>query len=248
MRLAKLNVDLVPEIAQAVQVKSLPTVMLVHKGKLVDQFQGVLPDAKLKEFIQKAVDLCGGGPQGPKALEEAAALLANGDVTGATEAYVALMSLPELAASAKAGLALCALKEGNLSVATDLVADIQKAHPGDLQKPTVRKAVSAVRLAKEFPEAASARSESDLRAELERNPSDHGTRFALAQTLLQQDDSEAAVNELLLILKRDKTFAVEMAQGNRSVREVLLQVFEALGNDHDVTKKGRRRLANIMMI
>ena len=52
VRLAKLDVDAVPEIAQALQVKSLPTVMIIHKGKLVDKFEGVLPDEALKKFIQ----------------------------------------------------------------------------------------------------------------------------------------------------------------------------------------------------
>ncbi|HBS73987.1 MAG TPA: thioredoxin, partial [Microbacterium sp.] len=65
VRLAKVNVDALPELAQALQVKSLPTVMAVHKGKLVDSFQGVLPDAQLKQFVEKAVALGGGGGQGP---------------------------------------------------------------------------------------------------------------------------------------------------------------------------------------
>ena len=147
MRLAKLNVDNVPEIAQALQVKSLPTVMMVHMGKLVDQFQGVLPDNQLKQFVDKAVGLGGGGNQGPQALEAAAALLEAGDVAAATEAYVGLMALPELAPSAKAGLALCALKDDNMAVAQDMVAELHKAHPGDLDKADVRKAISAVRLA-----------------------------------------------------------------------------------------------------
>ena len=48
VRLAKINVDALPELATALQVASLPTVMLLHGGKLVDSFQGVVPDASLK--------------------------------------------------------------------------------------------------------------------------------------------------------------------------------------------------------
>ena len=40
VRLAKVNVDNLPEIAQALQVASLPTVMLLHGGKIVDSFKG----------------------------------------------------------------------------------------------------------------------------------------------------------------------------------------------------------------
>ena len=84
VRLAKINVDNLPEIAQALQVKSLPTVMLLHAGKLVDQFTGVLPDAQIKQFVDKAAALVGGAGVGPRALEEAATLLEGGDVPGAT--------------------------------------------------------------------------------------------------------------------------------------------------------------------
>jgi len=248
VRLAKLNVDNVPEIAQALQVKSLPTVMMVHKGKLVDQFQGVLPDDKLKAFVQKAIDLAGGGGQGPQALEAAALLLDEGDVAGATEAYVGLLALPELAASAKAGLALCALKDDNMAVAQDMVAELHKAHPGDLDKADVRKAVSAVRLAADTSGDGESRSVDELRASLEVDPAAHATRFELAQALLRQQDAEGAVAELLVILKRDKAFAVAGPEGNKTARELVLQVFDSLGNDHDVTKKGRRRLANILLM
>ena len=37
LRLAKVNADNHPELTQALQVKSLPTVMLIHMGKLVDK-------------------------------------------------------------------------------------------------------------------------------------------------------------------------------------------------------------------
>ena len=61
-------------------------------------------------------------------------------------------------------------------------------------------------------------------------------------------DAEGAVTELLYIIKRDKTFAATGAEGSKTAREFVLQVFDSLGNDHDVTKKGRRRLANILLM
>jgi len=112
----------------------------------------------------------------------------------------------------------------------------------------VRKAISAVRLAADAPADGEGRSVEDLRAELERNPKDHATRFELANVLLRQEDHDAAVSELLHIIKWDKAFTVEGAEGSKSVRDFTLQIFEALGSDHDVTKKGRRRLANILLM
>lgn len=123
VRLAKVDVDKLPEIAQALQIKSLPTVILLHQAKIVDSFQGVVPDAQLKAFIDKAIGLAGGAAVGPRALEEAAALLEAGDVPSATAGYADLLALPELAARARAGLAMCALKDEppNIALAQEFV-------------------------------------------------------------------------------------------------------------------------------
>jgi putative thioredoxin len=246
LRLAKVNVDNLPELAQALQVQSLPTVMLLHGGKLVDQFKGVLPDPQLQQFIDKAVALAGGPNVGPKALEEAAALLESGDLGGATSAYAELLALPELAASARAGLALCALKDDNLSMAQDMIAEIHKAHPEDLSKPDVRKAISTVALAADAPgDDDGGESMADLRALLEEEKPGawkHDVRFSLAQKLLGGGDHGAAIDELLRIIRRDKTWNEDAA------KELIFKIFDSLGADHELTIKGRRKLANIVLM
>ena len=68
----------------------------------------------------------------------------------------------------------------------------------------------------------------------------------------QRDDGAGAVGELLFILKKDKKWAQTVEKGSdvtaKSARELLLQIFDALGSGSDVTKKGRRRLANILLM
>ena len=248
IRLAKINVDNLPDISQQLQVSSLPTVMLLHKGQIVDSFQGLLPDAELKAWVDKAVKLAGGPAVGPKALEEAAALLDGGDVPGATQAYAALMSLPELAAAAKGGLAMCALKDDNLALAQDMVAELHKHHPADLSKPDVRRALSTVALAAEAPDEdgeGGGVTIPELRAALEEERPGawkHDVRFSLAQKLLASGDHPSAVDELLRILRRDKTWQEHAA------KELLLKIFDSLGAEHEVTLRGRRRLANIILM
>ena len=244
VRLAKINVDNLPELAQALQIASLPTVMLIHKGKMVDSFQGVLADQALKAFVSKAIGLGGGadGAVGPKALEAAAALLESGDVPGATGAYAELLQLPEMAASARAGLALCALGDGNLALAQEMVAELHKSHAKDLNLPDVRKAISTVALAADAPDAGDGRAPSELRALLEANPKDHAARYELAQALLGSGDQEEAIEQLLLIVRRDKNW-----EEGKS-RELLLKLFDALGNDSEITKRGRRKLSNYLLL
>ncbi|KAJ1635334.1 hypothetical protein T492DRAFT_863499, partial [Pavlovales sp. CCMP2436] len=119
VRLAKLNVDNNPELAQSLQIKSLPTVLLVHKGKLVDQFTGVVTDEELAAFVRK---LAGGAASSERALADAAIALEAGEVEKAHALYSALGQLPEAAADAAAGLALCYVKLGDAVQARSMAA------------------------------------------------------------------------------------------------------------------------------
>ena len=50
--LAKVDVDAEQELAAAFQIRSVPTVMLVKGGQLVDGFPGALPEGQLREFLK----------------------------------------------------------------------------------------------------------------------------------------------------------------------------------------------------
>ena len=64
VRLAKLDTDKNPQVAQQLGVKSLPYVMMVHEGKMVDQFVGFVGEAKVKAFVSKAAGLSRGAAPG----------------------------------------------------------------------------------------------------------------------------------------------------------------------------------------
>ena len=51
-RLAKVDVDQEQELGAAFQIRSVPTVMLVKGGQLVDGFPGALPEGQLREFLK----------------------------------------------------------------------------------------------------------------------------------------------------------------------------------------------------
>jgi thioredoxin-like negative regulator of GroEL len=54
-KLIKLNIDTIPELATALNIKSVPTVFLVHKGNIMDTFQGVPNQNRIKDFIDTAI-------------------------------------------------------------------------------------------------------------------------------------------------------------------------------------------------
>lgn len=49
---AKVNIDDNPETPNAYQVRSIPTLMLVRDGKVVDKKVGALPKSQLKAWVE----------------------------------------------------------------------------------------------------------------------------------------------------------------------------------------------------
>ncbi len=95
VELVKVNVDENPQVSAAFQVQSIPAVFAVRDRKVVDAFVGALPEAKVREFVDKLVD-----DAGPSAAD---ALAAAGDEESLRRALelepdhaVALVALAEL--------------------------------------------------------------------------------------------------------------------------------------------------------
>lgn len=53
VELAKVDVDANPQVSQAFNVQSIPAVFALHEGKIVDSFVGALPEAQVRQFIEK---------------------------------------------------------------------------------------------------------------------------------------------------------------------------------------------------
>ncbi len=49
----KMNVDRNPRTAATFQIQSVPTVLLIHRGKIVDRIVGLLPLMPLKDKIEQ---------------------------------------------------------------------------------------------------------------------------------------------------------------------------------------------------
>jgi thioredoxin 1 len=53
-RVGKVNVDEKSQLAMTYNVASIPTIMIFQGGRLVQQFMGVLPKAKLQQALDEA--------------------------------------------------------------------------------------------------------------------------------------------------------------------------------------------------
>ena len=81
---------------------------------------------------------------------------------------------------------------------------------------------------------------SSLEAELEADANDHQCRYDLAMALIADGRRSDAVDELLEIVRRNRSWNDEAA------RKQLLTLFDALGSDDEITQSGRRRLSALL--
>ncbi len=53
VELVKVDVDANPQISQAFRVQSIPAVFAISEGQIVDSFVGALPEAQVREFVER---------------------------------------------------------------------------------------------------------------------------------------------------------------------------------------------------
>lgn len=233
VKLVKMNIDENPEIAGQLGIQSIPAVIAFQRGQPVDGFMGALPESQVKGFIERLV-----GPLGPGATEEliaqAQAAQAEGDPAGAASLFAAVLAQEPENVAALAGLARVELDAGNLEGARGVIAAVPDAKMAD---PAVASIIAAIELAEK---SASLGDTAELEAKLAQNANDHQARFDLAMALAAKEKRDDAVDHLIEIIKRDRTWDEDGA------RRQLLQFFEAWGPMDETSIAGRRKLSAVL--
>jgi putative thioredoxin len=235
VRLVKVNIDENPEIAQQLRIQSIPAVFAFKNGRPVDGFVGALPETQIKAFIKRLGGAATAGPSPiEQALEHAKAAMDEGDFGTASALYGQILAREPENTAAAAGLARCYMHAGDRDKAKQILAGL----PAEAKKHAdVVAAQSALDLAEQ---GAGAGDIAKLQQQVAQTPTDHQARFDLATALFAADQSEAAVEQLLELFKRDRKWNEEAA------RKQLVKFFEALGPTNPLTVSGRRRLSSLM--
>jgi putative thioredoxin len=232
LRLAKMNIDDYPQIAEKLGIQSIPAVVAFRDGQMVDGFMGALPESEIKAFI----DRCAGpaGPDVPALFAEAQALLDSGETDAAEAVFLELLQAEPEHAGALAGLARVSLARGQVDEAKAILDAIPA---GQAQAAPV----AAARAALALQEQASAVGDlAYLLARVENVPTDLQARYDLAVALNGAGRRDAAAQELLNIFKRDR------AWNDDAARKLLLQLFESWGPLEPATISARKQLSSLL--
>jgi len=237
VRLVKINIDENPDLAQQLRIQSVPTVYAFWQGQPVTGFAGAQPESQIKQLVDKLIETAGGGvggEEGPGALEQAQALLEEGDFRTAAEVYSALLQEEPETPELIGGFARALL---GLNRIDDARKVIEQAPAKVSQHAEITGAKAAIDLAET---AGKLRDPQIVEEDLARDPDDHAARMELANALFLRGQPENAIEQLLTIVRRDRSWNDDAA------RKRLLTFFEALGHTHPLTVQGRRKLSSLL--
>ena len=233
VKLVKVDIDQNQEIAMQMRIQSIPAVFAFKDGQPVDGFVGAQSESQVKSFVERLT-----GPIGPTPVEQAMAqaqqALDEEDFSSAANIYSQVLKHAPDEAAAIAGMARSLLGMDDAAGAREVLdaVDENLAAHADIEG-----ARAALELAERSEESGD---EAELRARLDADENDHQARYDLAMAHYAQARNEEAIDELLEIVKRARSWNEDAA------REMLLQIFEALGPTHELTVGGRRKLSSIL--
>ena len=223
--LAKVNTEEQQALATHFGIRSLPTVQLFVEGRPVDQFMGALPEAQVREFLDRHL---------PKPTDGLVAQAQGMIVAGELDRAAVLI---EQARTKEPDNARVALAEAQLTAARgDLAGAVTLLERLPLELAQDAEAV-ALRGQLRFAQAlVGAPTAAALQARLVADPADSEACYQLAAHRVLAGDFESALNDLLALMKRDRTY------GEDAARKGMIAVFDLLGGQGELVTHYRARM------
>lgn len=208
-KLAKLNSDAEPDIAGQLStmfgVRSIPFCVMFKGGQPIDGFVGALPEAEIRQFLDKHVPTVE-EMASVEDLEEAEALLAEGDTASAIDKLLEAVAINPGNDSARADCLRALLMAGRIDDARAVFDPVAGKVLPDARLVACGHWLSACE------QAPLLRSPDVLSAAIAANRRDFEARFDLAQLHFAAQRFTEAMDELLDIIMRDKTWNGEAAR------------------------------------
>jgi putative thioredoxin len=216
----KVNVDEEGAIAQQLGIRSLPTVKLIHEGRIVDEFVGAQPEATIREMLARHL---------PEPIPQDEPEMAPAERLASLEARH--QEAPEDSDIALELAEVLAI-QGETARATALLASL----PVEAQTKDGADRVRAYALIAQM--CAEAR---DSEAAGAADPTELHSGLRLAACEFAAGAHEVALEQLLELLRRDRRYEDALA------RRLLVAAFAILGPASELTAKYRRRMSSILL-
>ena len=172
--LAKVNIDENQGIAAQLKIQSIPTAYGFVDGKPIDAFQGLQPESKINEMVNKLIDATPGN-EIPKLLEEANDLFKTQKYSEAQSVYENLIAMDPGNPKIIAGMLRCLLQ---LQKIDDVKEVLESLDESILKDEEINKIKT---LYENFQKSTDEASLDDISKDLEKDPTNKELRFDLAK-------------------------------------------------------------------
>ena len=228
-KLVKVNTDTEQQLAQHFRIKSIPTVYAFVEGKPVDQFQGALPEGKLREFIDRLMP-------NPAELEldQADAAAQKGDIAAALEHVKRAVALDDKNDNARLMFAQLLAQSGEPAAAQVQLDALSKEAKGDPQVMAMAAQIKA------RVEANRPTPRPDLEAAIAANAGNLQARLDLAEHYVKFKAWDEALEQLLEIVQRDRKFGDDLG------RKKMIEVFNLASAQPQLVSAWRRKLSSAL--
>ena len=217
--LAKVNVDNNPNLSMQYRVQSIPAVLAFVDGDVADEFIGVQPEPKIRQFIQKLIPT-----ELDEALHDAQSLLGTRHWVKAEQMLRDLIEEYPARSDLALNLAKSLLAQGEGCEARDYLKSVKDGQE-------LVEAEKLLPLANYLCLIAEDLTEEDELLELE-------VQYRQAARLISRGNLAAALDGLLDVLRQDKRYG--------EARQVMVAIFALLGDEDDLTQTYRAELASVL--
>jgi putative thioredoxin len=229
--LAKIDTDAHQQLAMQCGIRSLPTVMLMRGGQIVDGFVGAQPENAVRAFLEKHGIT-------PLAVEESTPVSVSeqlgGDRAQAIQALRAMLAQDASDESIVLELGELLVLEGHYGEAGDVLQKLPESKSGNERAQRLQAALRLAAAIKDAPESAV------LRARLQDESADSEAQYQLGIRTALEGEHEAGLAALLELVRRDRKY------GDDAARKAMIEVFAMLGGSGALVKRYRSLLYSLM--
>lgn len=234
-KLAKIDCDKEQQLAGMFGVRSIPTVVLIRDGQILDGFAGALPESQVREFLAKHNIQPSNKFETPAenvAADTAAPAQRETPQAAIARLQKALAATPD-DTGLKLDLALAQARAGDIDAAKTALENMPIESENDDRAKALR---AYVELAQALAGTAAS---GELMARIDKDPKDFAARDALGVRLLLGGDPAGAMEQFLAILKADRGWNEGLA------RKRLLDAFRIV-EDEALVATTRRKMSSLL--
>ena len=224
--LARVNIQNNRQLVQQLQVRTLPTVKVIFQGKMLQDLEGPQELGQLKTLLDKIT-------MSPleRIRENMGEMLASGQRAEAIDMLQQVIGQEPSNYALHAELSDLLILDGRVDEGKQILEKLSSDTEG-IEKPANR--LYFLELAASLP------STTELYSEVDKNRDNLAARMDLVFALIAGNELEAALDQLLEILKLDREWEEQKA------RTTMIRVFSLLGKGSEIATVYRRKMFTLL--